>query len=248
MNDPHFQYESSDAVVEPLVDQFPGSNTSYYTVQHWANVNDGKIGITLSPLDSYLLEFGGLWPCYISPGVHVGVMPEDTGWIDTVPTKFTKGHMYAYVLENNFRTNFSPAQDGELLFRFSLTSHRSDGKSGQSRDFGWAVTNPLISVFVDGEMEGRLERKMSFARIDKPNVLILTLKQAEDNDDIILRLIETEGQEVDATVTLPYLSIKKTYLTNLVEENIKEIAFSEHKITVPVKASGITTIRLQIQK
>ena len=246
MNDPHFQYESSDAVVEPLVDQFPGSNTSYYTVQHWANVSDGKMGITLTSVDSHLLEFGGLWPCYVSPGAHLGVMPVDRGWMDNIPDKFTNGHIYAFVMDNNFCTNFSPAQQGDLLFRYSLTSHEGDWKSGRSRDFGWAATNPLIPVVVEGKIEGRLDRKTSFVQIDKPNVLILALKRAENNNDIILRLIETEGQKVDATVTLPYLSIKKTYLTNLVEENIKEVACSEHEITVAVKAFGITTIRLQI--
>ena len=86
---------------------------------------------------------------------------------------------------------------------------------------------------------------MSFAQIDKPNVLILTLKRAEDNDDIILRLIETEGQEIEATVCLPHLTIKRAYLTNLVEENIREISFNEHETTVPIKAFGITTVRLQ---
>jgi hypothetical protein len=245
MNDPSFRYEGSHAVIQPLVDQFPGSNTSYYPVQHWANVSDGKTGITLSPIESHLLEFGGLWPCYISPGMHVGVMPLDIQWIESIPTKFTKGHIFAYVLDSNFRTNFSSAQQGDLLFRYSITTHKEDWKSGRSSDFGWAIGNPLIPVIVNNKTEGSLERNISFAQVDKPNVLILTLKQAEDNDGIIIRLIETEGQEDLVTVTLPYLSIRKCYLTNLVEENIKEAAFNKHKITVPVKAFGITTIRLQ---
>ncbi|UCE04578.1 MAG: hypothetical protein JSW07_13225, partial [bacterium] len=245
MENPNFRYEGSHAVIEPLVEQFPGSNTCYYTVQHWANVSDGKIGITLSPIESHLLEFGGLWPCYISPGIHIGVMPVDTKWIDSIPTKFTKGHIFAYILDSNFRVNFSPAQQGDMLFRYSITTHKGDWKSGRSRDFGWAIDNPLIPAVVDGKTKGSLENKTSFAQVDKSNVLLLTLKRAEDNIGFILRLIETEGQKVIATVTLPYLSIKKTYLTNLVEENIKELAFSEHKITVPVKAFGITTLRLQ---
>lgn len=247
MDDPHFRYEGSDAVIEPLVDQFPGSNTCYYSVQHWAEVGDGKIGITLSPIESHLLEFGGLWPCYISPGMHIGVMPVDHKWINSIPSKFTKGHMYAYVLDSNFRTNFSSAQQGDVLFRYSITTHKGDLKSGKSRDFGWAIGNPLIPIIVDGRNEGLLEGKSSFAQVDKPNVLILTVKRAEDEDGIIIRLIETEGQAVESTITLPLLSIKKTYLTNLVEENIKEVTFSEHEITVPVKAFGITTIRLQTQ-
>jgi len=81
--------------------------------------------------------------------------------------------------------------------------------------------------------------------VDKPNVLLLTLKRAEDAEGIIVRLIETEGKNVEATVTLPHLTIKKAYRTNLVEENKTKLTNTAHKVTVPVKAFGITTIRLQ---
>jgi alpha-mannosidase len=165
-----------------------------------------------------------------------------------MPSQFNTGHIYAYVLENNFRTNFSPAQNGEMLFRYSLTSHKGDWKTGEARDFGWAATNPLIPVLIEEKNStGTLGKKMSFAQVDKPNVLLLALKRAESTDDLILRLIETEGQEVEVTVTLPFCSIQKSYLTNLVEENTKEIGFGEHKIIVPVKAFGIITVRLQTQ-
>jgi len=247
MNNPHFHYEGSHTVVEPLVDQFPGSNTCYYAVQHWANVTDGEIGITLSPIESHLLEFGGLLPCYISPGIHIGVMPTETKWLNSIPTQFTNGFIFAYVLDSNFRVNFSPAQQGDLLFRYSITTHRGDWRSGRSQDFGWTIGNPLIPVLINGNTDGSSKNKYSFAQVDKSNVLLLTLKRAEDNDGLIFRLLETEGLAVVATIDLPYLSIKKVYLANLAEENIEEIAFKEHKITVSVKAFGISTIRLQIQ-
>ena len=248
MDNPNFRYEGSDAVIEPIVDQFPGSNTCYYAVQHWAEVSDGKVGITLSPVESHLLEFGGLWPCYISPGMHIAVMPDDRSWLDSIPTSFDKGHIYAYVLDSNFRTNFSSAQQGDMLFRYSITTHMDDWKSGQARDFGWATGNPLIATLLDGRNEGSLtEKSDSFIQIDKPNVLVLTLKQAEDEDGLIIRLIETGGQEVNARVTLPGLSIQGVRVTNLVEENIGETAFTEHEIAVPIRAFGISTVRVQTQ-
>ena len=93
--------------------------------------------------------------------------------------------------------------------------------------------------------------------MDKPNVLLLTLKQAEDGDGIIVRLIETEGSECTATVTLPFITISKAYRTNLVEENESilsapkaegdgEQSEPKHTVAVPMKAFGITTIRLQM--
>jgi alpha-mannosidase len=81
---------------------------------------------------------------------------------------------------------------------------------------GWAICNPLVPVQVNGKKKGTLDSKMSFCQVDKTNVFLLTLKRAEDGDGIIVRLIETEGKDVTATLTLPHLTIKKAYQTNLV--------------------------------
>jgi hypothetical protein len=241
---PDFRFEGSNSVIKPLRDQFPGSNSNYYAVQHWADVSDGKIGITLSCIESHLLEFGGLWPCYVSQAHH-GVTPPGFGREFVKPSELTKGYMYSFVLDSNFRTNFQPVQQGDMLFRYSIRTHQGGWKEGRCRDFGWAVCNPLIGVQVNGKKEGTLDRKMSFGQVDKPNVFLLTVKRAEDGDGIIVRLIETEGKDVTATLTLPHLTIKKAYRTNIVEENEGKATFTEHTITVPVKAFGITTIRFQ---
>ena len=241
---PDFRFEGSNSVIKPLRDQFPGSNSNYYAVQHWADVSDGKTGVTLSCIDSHLLEFGGLWPCYVSQAHH-GVTPPDFGREFVKPSELTKGYMYSFVLDSNFRTNFQPVQQGDMLFRYSITTHEKGWKEGNCRDFGWAICNPLIPVQVNGKKKGTLDRKMSFCQVDKPNVFLLTLKRAEDGDGIIVRLIETEGKDVTATLTIPHLTIKQAYRTNLVEENKGKATFTEHTITAPIKAFGITTIRFQ---
>ncbi len=62
---------------------------------------------------------------------------------------------------------------------------------------------------------------------------------------IIVRLAETEGKEVTATLTLPHLSIQKAYATNLVEAKQEELAPAAHQVKVPVKAFGLATIRIR---
>jgi alpha-mannosidase len=244
IDNPDFRFEGSDSVIKPLRDQFPGSNTNYYTVQHWADVSDSKIGITLSSVESHLLEFGGLWPCYVSQAHH-GVTPPGFGRDFVKASEMTKGHMYAFVIDSNFRTNFQPVQQGDMLFRYALTTHKGDWQQGRPRDFGWATGSPLIGVMVDGKRQGPFEQEASFCQVDKPNVFLLTLKRAEDGDGIILRLIETEGKEATVTVTLPHIEIEKALRTNLVEENEGPLRGTAHTVTAPVKAFGITTIRIK---
>jgi len=243
MDDPDFRFEGSNSVIKPLRDQFPGSNSNYYSVQHWADVSDGKTGITLSPIDSHLVEFGGLWPCYVSQAHHGATAP-GFGADFVKPEDITKGHMYSFAINSNFRTNFQATQQGDMLFRYSITTHKGDWIKGKPRDFGWSVGNPLVAVPVDGENEGALPGSASFCQVDKSNVLLLTLKEAEDGDGIIIRLIETEGSSVDVMVTLPFVAIGQACLTNLVEENAEALSTEEHSVTVPVKAFGITTIRI----
>jgi hypothetical protein len=242
---PKFRFEGSNSVIEPLRDQFPGSNSNYYAVQHWANVSNQNVGITLSPVESHLLEFGGLWPCYVSQAHH-GVTPADFGRDFVKPEQLTKGHVYAFVLDSNFRTNFQPVQQADILFRYSLTSSAGPQANSTHRDFGWSIHNPLMAVLTNGGKQGTLESQASFCRLDKPNLLVVTIKRAEDGHGLIVRLIETDGNPTTATLTMPAVTVEKAWLTNPVEENQTALSCLEHSVTVPAKAFGITTVRLQM--
>ena len=201
------------------------------------------MGVTLSAVESHLLEFGGLWPCYVSQAHH-GVTPPDFGRPFVQAEELTKGHMYAFVLDSNFRTNFPPLQQADLLFRYAITAHKGTWNDGAPRDFGWGVGNPLVAVSVDGKQEGPLAHGHGFLPGGPANVFLLTLKQAEDGDGIIIRLIETAGQAVTATVTLPHLDVKKAGRTNLVEENQERLACGPGQITVPIRPFQTATIRI----
>ncbi len=243
IDNPDFRFEGSCSVIKPFRDQFPGSNTNYYSAGHWAYAGDGQIGVTLAPIESHMLEFGGLWPCYVSQAHH-GATPPDYGNPFVKAEDVKKGHMYSFVLNSNFRTNFASTQQGNLLFRYSITTHKGDWRKGRAHDFGWSAGNPLLPVMANGPSSGPLQEKNSFCLVDHPNVMLMTLKQAEDGDGIILRLLETEGKQVTAKVSLPHLTINKAYRTNLMEENLSELTSAPHEVTIPVGAFGITTIRL----
>ena len=152
--------------------------------------------------------------------------------------------MYSFVMNNNFRTNMPPTQLGDILFRYSVTSHIGNWIEGHPRDFGWSACNPLIPVLVDGKNRGDLPKSLGFYQVDKPNVILLTLKKAEDGEGIIIRLNETEGRDTEVNVTLPRITIGKVYATNLVEENDKLLDVRGQTIKINIKAFGVKTIRI----
>jgi len=244
VDDPRFRFEGSNSVIEPLKDQFPGSNSNYYAVQHWGDVSNSRSGIVLSGIDSHLLEFGGLWPCYVSQAHH-GFTPPGFGEDFIKEDQLSKGHMYAFVMDSNFRTNFQPVQQGDMLFRYSVTTHKGDWKQGGCRNFGWSVCHPLQGIAINGKRTGPLPRSVSFCTLNQANCAVLTIKQAEVGDDLIIRLIETEGRSTPAKLSFPNLTVEQAWHANLVEETQGPLSHTEQGVTVPMRAFGISTVRIR---
>ena len=138
-----------------------------------------------------------------------------------------------------------PVQLGDILFRYSITSHQGNWIEGRPRDFGWAAGNPLVPVQITNSISnGHLPESLSFCQIDKPNVILLTMKKAEDDEGIIIRLNETEGRETEVNLILPHLNIDQVYETNLVEVNERLMDVQGQTIKINIKPFGIETIRI----
>lgn len=243
IENPEFKFEASNSIVEPLKDQFPGSNSDYYTIQHWTKIFNEEIEIVFSSIEAPVVEFSKLWEGYVSYAHH-SITPPGFGHRFRKYGEFKKGWIYSYIFNNNFRTNFSPVETFESLFRYSITSFRNNNCDLKARNFGWEFLNPLIPVCIKGKKEGKLPLYFSFCEISEPNVVLLTFKKAEDNNGYIIRLIETEGKNTDVSINFPFFKIKKVYKTNLIEENIDLIPSSSHKFSISIKPFAISTFRI----
>jgi len=241
--EPRFRYEASGTVIEPLRDQMPGTATDYYAVQHWVEVQNSDLGVVWGAVDAPMVEFGGLWPGYVS-GAHHGVTPPGYGHPFLRPGELKKGHIYSLLAYNNFRTNFINVHAGEALFRYAFSTRNDQQPTAWAREFGWNAANPPITVWMKGPKPGALAPSASFCQIDAPGVMLLTLKQAEDGDGFVLRLVETDGNGAEVTVTLPILRILRAYQANLVEENASPLAHTLHTVRVGMKPFSTMTIRL----
>jgi len=241
---PQIRFEASNSVIEPFKDQFPGSNTNYYSVQHWAHAGNDRLGVTFSPIESHLVEFGGIWPCYVSQAHH-GMDSPNYGLPFITKEQVKKGYMYAFVMISNFRTNFQPVQQSDILFRYSVTSQTGDWLSARPRDFGWSAGNPLTAVVVDGPRDKSGPVTASFCRVEPANAFLLTLKRAEDGDGLIARLIETEGKACTARLTLPHLKIDHAIQANTVEKTLGSLPSGPDYVDVPLEAFGISTVRIR---
>jgi alpha-mannosidase len=239
---PQMKFEATNSVITPIEDQIPGSCTDYYAIQHWVNIYNKDASVTFSSIDAHMVELGGLWPGYVSYAHH-HITPPGYGHDFLKPGELKKSYIYSYAIDNNFGTNFQPTHVSDVLFRYSFTSNTENWGNGFSKDFGWAIHTPLKPVYIKGKKEGSLPISKSFFEINKKNILLLNLKISEDKKGIIVRLIETEGKETNVTVDLTFFPIKKALLTNIVEEELKNLQIEEGKVTVNIKPFSIVTIK-----
>ena len=143
--------------------------------------------------------FGGMWPLRVSQAHHGMTNPHfDEPFISA--DQVTRGHMYSLAMVSSFRTNFQPTQHGDMLFRYSITTHEGEWPDGRPAHFGWAIGNPLIPFGTTSMYTGPLPTMQSFCQIDRPNVILTTFKEAESNSDLILRLVEVEGKSTEVKV------------------------------------------------
>jgi len=239
---PRFRIESVNSVIEPIADQLPGTTTDYYSIQHGLSAFNDKTTISWSSIEAPVVKISELWPDYLSQAHHA-VKPFNA--VHTFAEKFKKGNIYSYISLNNFQTNFSPVYTGDILFRHSLTSYAGPYDPIKSNNFGWAASNPLIPVMVNGPKSGELQSAFSFFETDNENIRLLTIKASEDGDGLIIRLAETAGKTSNAIIKVPFIKFKEVYQTNLAEENIKPSACPEDKIKVTLTPFEIITLRLR---
>ncbi|WP_072992147.1 glycoside hydrolase family 38 N-terminal domain-containing protein [Pseudozobellia thermophila] len=108
------------------------------------------------------------------------------------------------------------SQAGNHDFHSVLTSNGAASVMGQK--IAKQKNEPLqVVVYPDTSTNAFLPETASFYAIDSDNVIITTLKKAEDTDEIIARMYNLTGKEETVNVS-SYFNIKAYKKTNIIEE------------------------------
>ncbi len=236
-----------DGQIRPIDDQLPGTNTDAYAVGHWVEVAGKDVTVGWSSVDAPVADIGDLWPGYVSQAHHSATPPGYGHEFLRDPQQYEHGYVYSYAMASNFRTNFSPVQVSDVLFRYAITSRATGGRTGgdarATTEFGWEASNPLAMVYGRGPQEGSLPPSGSLATVDRPNVRVQVVKAAEDGDGLIVRLRETDGQAVTAKLTLPCYAVVQALRCDLAERNEATLVADDHAVTVPLGPHELVTVR-----
>lgn len=134
------------------------------------------------------------------------------------------------------------ADRGMHVFAYSLLPHRGDWRE-RVVFAGHELNAPLLAQ-VTRPHSGRLPRLRSTISVDRPNVIVDTVKMAEDGKGLIVRVYEAHGSRgpVKITLTRPVASAHEC---NLLEEKIGPVRSSGYQILFDILPWQVRSFRVQ---
>lgn len=145
------------------------------------------------------------------------------------------------------RSSYEPdpvPERGKYEFQFSLCPHIGELKPAKLIKLGNEFNYPLVPYVTDIH-RGRLDKSIEIINVEPENAMVSIMKKAEDNDDIILRIYETDGVETRAKINLN-LSCGSYVETDLLEQPVgEEKSLIGRTIRVTLKPYEIKTLRIK---
>ncbi len=139
------------------------------------------------------------------------------------------------------------ADSGEHQFKYSLYPHVGSWNEETQRE-AYLLNDPII-VYQRKDVAGKkVTSELSpLVSVDQPNVIIETIKRAEDGDGIIVRLYESQRKRGQVKVKLGF-TVESVWETNLLEENESALSVENDSIQLNLRPYQIMTIRLRERK
>lgn len=137
------------------------------------------------------------------------------------------------------------ADKEEHFFTYSLYVHDGTFKEAKTTNNAYNLNTKLFTKVCDPQT-GSLENTLSFAKVNKDNVMIEVIKKAEDSDHLIVRLYEFNNKRTD--VSLEFMkNIHEAYECNLLEENEDtNLNIDGNKINFIIKPFEIKSFKVKL--
>ena len=108
-----------------------------------------------------------------------------------------------------------------------------------------AFNNPMIAREINNS-DGELVQSFSLIKTENKNIIIDTVKKAEDSENIIIRIYES--QNIKDKIKLSFgIDIKKLYLCDLLENIEKEIEVKDNTAVLDVNNFEIITLMAEVK-
>ena len=137
--------------------------------------------------------------------------------------KHEKQHIYSWIMNNYWTTNFRASQEGELKWTYALTS-TTDPSNSVAVDFGRSNRVPVYARVMPASKTSSYvgnPRERSFINVEAPNLTVASSWPSRfGGKSVILNIIETDGKPTELKVTGIDGKLLPFSLVNVLEEPV----------------------------
>ncbi|MBA7568450.1 hypothetical protein ES708_10179 [subsurface metagenome] len=140
---------------------------------------------------------------------------------------------------------------GKFKISYALYPHSGDWKNGvwaEGDDFNVPVYAAEPPSLAFGKEHATRPEEDSFISIDQSNIILSCIKQSEQGNELVVRLVEVEGKATTLNLTLS-VAIESARRLNLIELPLKDAArpqINGKTVKVIVKPHEIVTLGIQV--
>ena len=133
---------------------------------------------------------------------------------------------------------------GEHWAHLALLPHPGDWKTAKVYKSAYEYNTPAV-VYPTNAHDGLLPKEASLLSLESASAYIAQVKKAEDDGDLVVRMVEAEGKDGSATLKVnPAFKIMSAVETNLLELEPKPLKFDGQSVTVPLGHFEIKTLKI----
>jgi hypothetical protein len=220
------RFDTTGGFVRAGQDTLRDSCHDWHVVQHCLDFSNNAFGVTVATPDAPLAQFGRI----------------NTGrWQrEFIPKSATA---FSWALNNYWHTGYKASQSGEIRLRYRLTSHAGDFNPVAAWRFGReAVQEPLVAELLTHEGGILPEIVSSLLQLEPSNVVLTSLKSAEDGNGVVLHLQEVAGRDTVVALTLP--SCASATETTPLEVDGDAVPLVENRVIRHIGAYERVTLRI----
>ncbi len=135
------------------------------------------------------------------------------------------------------------ADKGTHTFAYSLLPHTGP-VGNETINAAHALNDPLIG-YSNQKSAAEIKPLNSFVTCDSNNVVIETIKLAEDSDSVIIRLYESLGRRSTVRLNTSF-TFKSCYLSDLLENQLEQINVIDNTVELKLTPFKIVTLKIEL--
>ncbi len=219
-------FEVQGGSIIPGKGQLEGTSSDWNAIQNYVSIRNNKSQILFTSPEIPIVQFSDI----------------NLGKFERI-ANHTKPYIYSWVLNNYWTTNFRASQEGELKWKYQISSVANNDEASGSQ-FGWNNRVPLLTRVLPASSTKTATISKSFFNFNNPDILLTYAKPSAVKQGIVINLREIGGKntEIDLNKIISDNNLKRITEVNALEDVI------EQEITkINLKPFEVKFIRLEME-